>query len=292
MNKKLNLFLSLFVFFALLITACSVDQPAAKDEVKETGNETFAMGDTGILDVPMDQLCGLEIPVAWEKNTVSQDEAAKTSTLLGLPAVYDWKAKGKVTSIKNQGSCGSCWAFAAVGVMESVVKIKYGKTEDFSEQYLVSCNTSGWGCNGGWWAHYMHYNGAVRESCFKYKAADLPCKNSCPKYYGIKSWHWVGGKAYSYPSVSQLKSAIYNYGPVTTTVYVDSYYFGRYKSGVYNKDFNRQPNHAVMLVGWDDNKGAWIMKNSWGTGWGMNGYMYIKYGVSNVGYASTYIILK
>lgn len=83
----------------------------------------------------------------------------------------------------------------------------------------------------------------------------------------------------------------YQYDPVTTGIAVDSY-FQSYTGGVFNYNYTGEVNHGINLVGWDDNKGAWILKNSWGTGWGENGYMYIKYGVSRVGKAAAYVVYK
>jgi cathepsin L len=90
--------------------------------------------------------------------------------------------------------------------------------------------------------------------------------------------------------VAQLKSAIYTHGGVSAGVTVDSY-FQAYTGGVYANTGNSDPiNHAIVLVGWDDTKGAWLMKNSWGPSWGVNGFMWIKYGTSNVGTGACWVV--
>jgi hypothetical protein len=195
-----------------------------------------------------------------------------------LPSAYT----GIYTPIKNQGSCGSCWAFGTIGAMEAAYKKKYGTTLDLSEQYLVSCNTLGYGCDGGWFAFAMCKNpGAILESCFPYKAVDAPCSYcSNPTRYKVVSYGSVS------TTTSKIKSAIYTYGCVAAAVYVNSY-FQAYKSGVFSGCQNGTVNHAIILCGWDDAKGAWLLKNSWGTGWGQQGFMWIKYGCSRVGYGAT-----
>jgi len=195
-----------------------------------------------------------------------------------LPAAYT----GVYTPVKDQGSCGSCWAFGTLGAMEAAYKKKYGTTLDLSEQYLVSCNTLGYGCDGGWFAFAMCKSpGAILESCFPYKAVDAPCSYcSNPTRYYLPSYGSVS------TTTSKIKQAIYTYGSVAAAVYVNSY-FQAYKSGVFSGCGTGSVNHAIVLCGWDDAKGAWLLKNSWGTGWGLSGFMWIKYGCSRVGYGAT-----
>lgn len=217
-----------------------------------------------------------------------------------LPAVFDLRAQ--LTSIKDQRSCGSCWAFASVGTFESALKLHAGVTADLSEQYLVSCNKNGWGCNGGWTAHPYHYNvfgfqeataGGVLEANFPYQAQDVPCGNPHSHPYQLTGWSYVGATPW-HPTVAEIKQAIYTNGPVQTSVCVGPK-FSAYKAGtVFATDESSvcsaggaTVNHAVVLVGWDDTKGpngAWILRNSWGSGWGDHGYMLIDRTVSQIGY--------
>ena len=218
-----------------------------------------------------------------------------------LPDAFDWRDHGGVTSVKNQGDCGSCWAFATVGPLEANIKIKDGVEKDLSEQYLLSCNTEGWNCTeGGWWAHDYHWwkkppseseAGAVYEADFPYVAWDAPCNGPYPHPYKIDSWAFVGSED-SVPPVEDIKRAIYEHGPVSAAVCVNSA-FRHYSGGVFTGPECTDTNHGVVLVGWDDNQGpngVWILKNSWGPGWGENGYMRIGYGVSQVGYAANYVV--
>jgi hypothetical protein len=218
-----------------------------------------------------------------------------------LPTYYNWCDLGGCTPIKNQASCGSCWAFGTVGMLESAVKIHDGLTKDLSEQYLVSCNTEGWGCDGGWWGHDYHqwkYSapettaGAVPESEFPYVAWDAPCGGPYSHPNGITSWGILSPE-WDVASVASIKQAIYDHGPVGVAICVGSGFDG-YSGGIFstNEASACSPydvNHAVILVGWNDTEGTWILRNSWGTGWGENGYMRIAWGTSNVGYRTSYI---
>lgn len=223
---------------------------------------------------------------------------------LSLPTAFNWCDEGGCTPVRDQGSCGSCWAFGTVGPFESNILIHDALEKDFAEQYLVSCNTDGWGCDGGWWAHDYHWNkvpsgepdaGAVYETDFPYTAADDPCNPPHTHHEKIDSWAFVGSE-YGIPPVEEIKQAIYDQGPVSVAVCVGSAFQG-YKGGVFATDewwpcFPYAVNHAVVLVGWDDSQGSngvWYLRNSWGEGWGESGYMRIGYGISKVGYSANYI---
>jgi hypothetical protein len=238
---------------------------------------TFSVDFNPAMQYSIDQLCNFRPDLEKLGNQpISQIEVKPT------PPPGDTYYIADYTSIKDQGSCGSCWAFSECGMFESVL-LKQGISTDLSEQWLVSCNTEGWGCNGGWFANAYFLNpGAPLESCFRYKAADLPCK-SCPAVYVATGQGNASNEA-------AIKNAIQTYGAVQCAVTVTSY-FQAYSGGVFNYDSNLSVNHAVVLVGWDDNagNGAWRMKNSWGKGWGEGGLMWIEYGVSNIGYGGNYL---
>lgn len=229
-----------------------------------------------------------------EESVPSEEQSAP----LALPSSFNWCDQGGCTPIKDQGSCGSCWAFGTVGPFESLIKLKDGVTRDLSEQYLVSCNEEGWGCDGGWWAHMYHKDkvpsgepeaGAVWESDFPYVAYDAPCNPPHPHHEKLDDWGYVDGQQNTVPSVSTLKQAIYDYGPLSVAVCVNSA-FQNYSGGIFTGPSCSDINHAVVLTGWDDSGGYWYMRNSWGTGWGESGYMRIKWGVSDIGYNATYLV--
>jgi len=246
----------------------------------EAKGATFTVDFNPAMQYTIDQLCNFRPELGSQ---VAKDEPIAHVAKKPVPPPADTSYIAAYTKVKNQGSCGGCWAFSTAGMFESVL-LKQGISVDLSEQWLISCNTDGWGCNGGWFANDYYRNpGAVLEACMRYKAADIPCK-SCPSVY------IATGEANT-ANVAAIKAAIQNYGAVQSAVTVTTP-FQAYSGGVFNYDSNSSVNHAVVLVGWDDNlgsAGAWRMKNSWGTGWGEGGLMWIEYGVSNIGYGANHL---
>ncbi len=225
-------------------------------------------------------------------------EAAGATAPAAVPSSFNWCDQGGCTPIRDQGQCGSCWAFSTVGPLESAILRAGEGAKDLSEQYLVSCNVEGWGCNGGWWGHDYHEwkfsppevdAGAVYESAFPYTATDAPCAREYGTNEQIADWVYVGSSS-SVPATDAIKQAIVDHGPVSAVVCVNTA-FQLYQEGVFNPTQPcRQTNHAIVLVGWDDSRGAWRLRNSWGTGWGEDGYMWIAYGKSIVGYGANYVV--
>jgi predicted secreted protein len=229
-------------------------------------------------------------------------EATSKTTGKALASSYNWCDNYGCTPIRDQASCGSCWAFATAGVFEQAIKKTDGSSKDLSEQFLVSCNTDGYNCeNGGDWAHKYHQStlamnqtaaGAVYETDFPYTATDGSCSKAYTHHERISSWAYVDSSS-DVPSVSNLKQAIYDYGPIAVGICAGNS-FDYYTTGVFStdesSDCSGSSNHAVILVGWDDDDGAWVMRNSWGTGWGESGYMRIAYNISLIGQDATYIV--
>jgi len=214
-------------------------------------------------------------------------DSLPTPPLLLTDPVLDWRLLGGVTAVKDQGGCGSCWDFAGTGAFESAVLVATGYGNDLSEQQVISCNADGVGCGGGMPGNA--YNlfisfGAVEESCMPYEARDdVPCtQESCRvaaqliTYYGIPN------------DVNSIKNALVH-GPVSTCFMVYDDFFA-YSGGCYEHPGGDGINHAVVIVGWDDQmcdgEGAWICKNSWGAGWGLDGFFYIKYDAASIGTAT------
>ena len=228
--------------------------------------------------------------------------------LLGsVPANFDWRDSGNVPPIRNQGSCGSCYAFATVGVMESAMLIN-GISADLSEQFLVSCTRkeNGYinsGCSGGRPdSHIYHFNtpayqqsspGAVFESSMPYTASDSTCY-AVDHPYRLMSWHTINPTWNSIPDAETIKNIIYTNGPVAASICSLSA-FSNYNGGIFTTNetcSGSRTNHAIVLTGWitDPTHGTvWILRNSWGTWWGENGYMKIKAGTSSVGWNATYV---
>jgi len=278
-------------------TALGQLSPADIAALQERGRAeewTFTVGKNPATARPMEDLCGLIVPEDWWKDA-RFDPCTPTRD---LPESFDWRELGGCTSVKDQGGCGSCWAFATVGPLECNILIKDGVEVDLSEQWLVSCNEDGWGCDGGWWAHDYHQwktdwcggTGAVLEADFPYTATDAPCVCPYPHEYWIEDWAFIG-EPWTIAPVNAIKQAIMDYGPVTVGIAVDSV-FKAYDTGVFNACGASDINHGVVLVGWDDNQGSegvWFLRNSWSSGWGEGGYMRIEYGCNRVGYHACYV---
>lgn len=226
-------------------------------------------------------------------------------TAPGLPVHFNWAEMNGASPVKDQGQCGGCWAFGAVAAFESQVMLKDKVTPNYSEQYLVSCNYDGWGCSGGWWAHDYHWYayvageygaGARNETDFPYGAYDYACNPPHTIRNKLDGWAYTDdvpdGRVpyYSHwPSTAALKQKIYDHGPVATTVCSTTWSY--YTGGVF-RDHCGYSTHIVLITGWDDTDGAFIIKNSWGTGWGEKGYIRLAYGYNLVGYLSTYLKYK
>ena len=267
-----------------------------------TNGWTFTVDHNAATQVPIESLCGLVEPPGWQQaaplNSL-QVGASKPQNLALLPAAFDWRNQVGCPPIRSQGSCGACWAFSTVGAFECAIRIMDGKDVDLSEQWLISCNQDGWSCIGGWFAHDYHRyrpdscsgTGAVLESIFPYRAANVACQCPYTHEYFIDSWGYIDQPG-TIPTVDAIKRAIMQYGPVSVAVYAGPA-FQAYSGGVFNACENKSCNHAVVLVGWDDNQGpggVWIVRNSWGAGWGEAGYGRMLYGCSNIGYGACYIV--
>jgi C1A family cysteine protease len=253
----------------------------------------------------------LEVNVAEHSRNVTYPQpaaaeppaaAADGGALTALPSSYNWCSLGGCTPVRDQGNCGSCWAFGTVGPLESAILIQDGASKDLAEQYLVSCNTDGWGCDGGWWAHDYHQwkypagepgPGAVYEADFPYTATDAACAGPYTHHETIADWAYIGSET-GVPPVDAIKQAILDHGPVSAAVCVNTL-FQLYTGGVFRPPFWPPCvtiNHAIVLVGWDDSLGAWRLRNSWGPAWGEGGYMWIAYGKYFVGYSANYVVYQ
>jgi inhibitor of cysteine peptidase len=214
-------------------------------------------------------------------------EQANANKTLALPAAFSWQSK--CTPVKNQGSCGSCWSFATIGVFEAVINIWDKNIRDLSEQWLVDCDKNFNGCGGGSYAYSMFVNnGAVYESSLPYKAKNGTCASSYPYHEKVKSFGKIAN------SITSMKQALYDYGPMYVSICAGSTLSG-YKGGIITKSDGTSTNHGVVLCGWDDNGGTnghWIIKNSWGASYGEKGYFRIKYGLSAVGTKVAYVNYK
>jgi hypothetical protein len=229
--------------------------------------------------------------LGWLPEDIPKDARVTPVVSAALPTHFEWTQKDGqnwMTSVKNQGGCGSCVAFAAVGALEGQLKIQANSPSwsiDLSEQHLFSCG--GGTCSEGWYIssalNYLQQYGTPDEACSPYQgqSGSGSCSNSCPDWQSraskISSWSWVAN------NTSAVEAALMN-GPLVAgfTVYAD--FYSGYTGGVYHWDHVSQAvgGHAIVIVGYDSNEQYWIVKNSWGSNWGENGYFKIGFGEAGI----------
>jgi cathepsin L len=198
-----------------------------------------------------------------------------------LPASVDWRQKGVVTGVKNQGQCGSCWSFSATGSLEGAHALHTGQLVGLSEQNLVDCSQAQGndGCDGGLMDDAFEYviqnNGIDTEASYPYTAQDGTCQYNRAN---------CGSTLAAYQDVTSgseaaLQVASATIGPVSVAIDASHSSFQLYNSGVYYEPdcSSTSLDHGVLAVGYGTTGGSdyWIVKNSWGTDWGMNGYIWM-----------------
>jgi hypothetical protein len=216
-------------------------------------------------------------------------EAAGTLGPSPAAAEFDWRTLGVGLGVRNQGSCGSCWAFASCGALEGAAAALTGQQVDLSEEDLLSCSGAG-SCAGGWFdaLEYAVRTGVAAEKDWPYSGRVERAK-AVPRGTKALAWGYVdkdGGQ----PGISDLKSHLCQFGPLGIALRADSA-LQNYRPGTVWRSPAGQVNHAVTLIGWSDQRKAWLIKNSWGEGWGEKGYGWADYS-GNVGYGACYAVVR
>lgn len=272
------MYLLIFSTMAAADIEQDINEQIKRDGNKWVANATFVEGMT--ID-EMRQLCGAKrVSIPFGARIIDTPRGK-----IGYPISFDWNNKNGfdwMSPVRNQGSCGSCWAFAAIGAVEgqiNIVRKQANYDVDLSEQHLVSdCCLKCGSCAGGWPDYALAYvrdTGVPDEKCFPYtgkNGACMPCDDW--DSYRITEYMYVANNA------DAFKAAITR-GPIVVVLKVPEDWFW-YESGVYEptdvKGKFGWANHAVVLTGWDNTKDAWRVKNSWGSRWGEHGYGWVKYG--------------
>jgi C1A family cysteine protease len=190
----------------------------------------------------------------------------------------DWRERYKVSSVKNQGSCGSCWAFSSVGAVESAWAIKHNILYNLSEQELIDCSTQNNGCEGGSMDlafQYIIENGLCSNLSYPYTAEEEHCNNTCKSLVQISNYSDV------IPNQEKMLMRAVQHQPVSVAIQANKRSFQMYKSGIYSDpDCGFELDHGVLLIGYGYDKkydmDYWIIKNSWSYSWGENGYIRIQ----------------
>jgi C1A family cysteine protease len=259
-------------------------------------SETWQAGETAMTALPDEEFKRRLGATPPPGTTLAQIEATAALRRAGIqaerrdvtaPAAYDWRnvsGKNFITDIKDQGACGSCVAFGVCAMMEGTLRAQSNDPDlaiDLSEAHLFYCHgrEQGHTCDTGWIPDEALQTckdvGIVDEGCYPYTAGDQNCTGRCSNWqervHKVTDFHLVSATA-------DMKAWLSTKGPLTACfiVYDD---FRYYRSGVYHHASGEQlGGHCVSIVGYDDNAGCWICKNSWGAGWGENGFFKIGYG--------------
>ncbi|XP_068209646.1 digestive cysteine proteinase 2-like [Palaemon carinicauda] len=247
------------------------------------GEVTFNVAMNKFADMTTDEFVAQMTGLTKLEDTVGQVFAQFTDA--PRAADVDWRSKGAVTPVKDQGQCGSCWAFSTTGALEGAHFISTGSLPSLSEQQLVDCSKENSGCNGGvvqWAYDYLKScGGSDSESSYPYEAIDNVCRfDSSSVAATVRGYTNI-----PYADEQTQAAAVHDKGPVSVCVDAGHLSFQLYSSGVYYEP-NCNPqgiNHAVLAVGYGTEGGSdyWIIKNSWGSGWGESGYMKLTRNKSN-----------
>jgi len=263
---------------------------------KDGKEPTYELGVTQFFDLTPSEFSKLylTLDISHMQRLKSQAEAVKPSYSEGeAPSTWDWRDQGKVSPVRNQGMCGSCWAFSAIGNIESVYAKKTGQILQFSEQQLVDCDTVDHGCGGGLMEDaykYLETSGVMTEENYNYTGQKGACK-----FDQSKALAKVTGYKYaSSQDENVIKQFLYENGPLAIAINATPLQF--YFFGIFNPWFEwicnpKELNHGVLLVGYgiSGNTPYWIVKNSWGQGWGEKGFFRIIAGKGACG-INTYVI--
>ena len=239
-------------------------------------NQSFTMGINQFTDLTPEEfkaqmIRGLKAPVG------SYGCGSFSNSASGAPTSIDWRTKGAVTTVKDQGQCGSCWTFSSTGAMEGAWAIAKGQLIDLAEQELVDCaglKYGSMGCNGGQMEGAFKFiieNGQCAASSYPYTAKDGTC-HSCSAVAHATSCSDVKPN-----DQLSLKAAVAKQ-PVAVAIEADTKYFQSYSGGVLtSSSCGTSLDHGVLAVGYGEENGQkyWLVKNSWGTSWGEQGYVKI-----------------
>jgi hypothetical protein len=273
MRNKVTWFLVGIFVLSFVLASFGSELEEIQKAIKEKGAKWVA-GETSVLRMAPEQRRKLlgDLPAEKPKGGL----VSLPLSGVALPDTFDWRdylGHNWMTSIKDQGSCGNCWAMAACGALEATTRITMNEPNmplNLSEMFLTWC--TGRGCDLGWdqtsTLNYIKNNGVPDEACLP--QSGTACSDSCADRY-VRS---VFIKSFGYedfPSVETIKDRIMNYGPVTVHCEIFTDFYG-YHSGIYTHTWGTSEGwHAVSLVGWNQQDTCWIAKNSWGTDWGEAG---------------------
>ncbi|MCP4136363.1 MAG: hypothetical protein GY754_35660, partial [bacterium] len=286
LKKTVLLFLVILLPITLLFSGCFLNEDKGFDKIPPSGDQG--------------------LPDDYDKTLKSFSSGSRS--LFTFPQTFNWNDLGVVTPAKNQGGCGSCWAFASTGAIESKILMLGGPLYDLSEQQQVSCNTSMSGCGGGNMAslQYWYTQLPKKEECTGYSGNGVSCSDmdDCNGIPFKTSGYYTVNTA----NITDVKMSLMSDGPTyfRYDFYTDfnTYWSTGAAGEVYTQTSGiRNGGHAILIIGWDDDRNAWLCKNSWGETQGPNddGTFWMAYsghtnnlnfGMANVDVVSTNVAFK
>jgi cathepsin F len=257
-------------------------------------SQKYKTGITKFSDLTQQEFAKIYLNLNYDAMAVANFNPAHPSFSNAAPDSFDWRDKGLVTPVRDQGMCGSCWAFSTVANLEGLYYKLKGVAVDLSEQILVDCDTYDSACNGGLMEYAFQWikeNGMETEEDYPYTGYKGSCKADPSKYIDMKvtGWKKLGSSTSTWSPVDEeeIKEFLYETGPLAIALNANP--LQTYSGGILDKTSSQCPvsgiNHAVTLVGYGAESGVdyWIVKNSWGANWGENGYFRIRRGTGCCG---------
>ena len=258
-------------------------------------NNSYKTGITKFSDLTFQEFSKIYLNLNYDAMAIANFNPYIVKVSNAAPDAFDWREKGYVSPVKDQGSCGSCWAFSTVANLEGQYYKGKGKMVTFSEQMLVDCDTYDSACNGGLMENtftWLKENGGIMtDADYPYVGYKQSCKSDPSKYVDmtITGYKKLGSSSSTWDPVDEeeIKEFLYETGPLAVALNANP--LQTYSSGILDKTSSQCPisgmNHAVTMVGYGSESGKdyWIIKNSWGKSWGEDGYFRIRRGTGCCG---------
>ena len=257
-------------------------------------NLSYRTGITKFSDLTQQEFARTYLNLNYDAMAVANFNPYIVKISNAAPDSWDWRDKGYVSPVKDQGSCGSCWAFATVANLEGLYYKHYSKMVTMSEQMLVDCDTIDSACDGGLMEYsftWLQQNGGINNDIdYPYKGVKSTCKKDASKYVNMKvtGYTKLGSSSSTWSPVDEdeIKEFLYETGPLAVALNANP--LQTYTGGILDKTSSQCStsgiNHAVTMVGYGtEGKDYWIVKNSWGASWGESGYFRIKRGSGTCG---------